>query len=154
MKRAVLSRPHQFRRPIINARANAQLRRGSFVTWFTFGVGVPAGLGALYLILRGPWQDEVIQRYVHQLAEQAVIVLFFCCLAALLAKVLASLKERYALAQKLVPSWDGKPIPTTEVGKLRQALNLLPGSVQNTCVGRHIAGHSQFRRQPQFRRGA
>ena len=102
------------------------------------------GIGAVYLILNGPWHNETIQRYVHQLAEQAVVVLFFCCLAALLAKVLASLKERYALSQKLVPAWDGKVIPPAEVAKLRQALSLLPGSVVNTCAGRRVANILNF----------
>jgi biopolymer transport protein ExbB/TolQ len=128
----------------MSARANTQMRRGSFVTWFTFAVGAPVGVGAVYLILHGPWQHEVVQRYVHQLAEQAVVVLFFCCLAALLAKALASLKERYALSQNLVPAWDGKPIPPAEVTKLQQALNLLAGSVVNTCAGRRVANILNF----------
>jgi biopolymer transport protein ExbB/TolQ len=128
----------------MSARANTEMRRGSFVTWFTFVVGAPAGVGALYLIINGPWQDETIKRYVHQLAEQAVVVLFFCCLAALVAKVLGSLKERYAQAQNIVPGWDGKPIPPADVTKLQQALNLLPGSVRNTCVGRRVANILNF----------
>lgn len=128
----------------MSARAKPQMRRGSFVTWFTFAVGIPAGLGALYLILQGPWQDLPIKRYVHQLAEQAVVVLFFCCLAALLAKVLAALKDRHALSQKLVPTWDGKAIPPAEVASLRQGLNLLPGSVQNSLAGRRVAAVLNF----------
>lgn len=128
----------------MSARANPQMHRSSFVTWFTFGVGAPAGFGAIYLILHGPWQNETIQRYLHQLAEQAVVVLFFCCLAALVAKLLVSLKERYALSQKLVPGWDGKAIPPAEVTKLQQALNLLPGGVKNTCAGRRVANILNF----------
>ncbi len=128
----------------MSVRANTQMHRSSFVTWFTFVVGAPAGIGALYLINYGPWQSPIIQRYVEHLAEQAVVVLFFCCLAALLAKLLMSLKERYAQAQKLVPGWDGKAIPPADVTKLQQALNLLPGSVKNTCVGRRVANILNF----------
>ncbi|HZZ82114.1 MAG TPA: MotA/TolQ/ExbB proton channel family protein [Gemmataceae bacterium] len=128
----------------MSAKSKSEMRRSSFVTWFTFGVGVPAGVGALYLINHGPWQSEVIQRYVQHLAEQAVVVLFFCCLAALLAKTLVALKERYALGQTLVPSYDGKPIPPSEVTKLQQALNLLSNSVRNTTVGRRVSGILNF----------
>jgi biopolymer transport protein ExbB/TolQ len=128
----------------MGAKSNTEMRRSSFVTWFTFMVGAPAGVGALYLINHGPWQSEVIQRYVQHLAEQAVVVLFFCCLAALLAKTLAAFRERYALGQKLVPSYDGKPIPTSDVTKLQQALNLLSNSVRNTAVGRRVANILNF----------
>jgi biopolymer transport protein ExbB/TolQ len=128
----------------MSARANTEMRQGSFVTWFTFAVGIPAGAGVLYLINYGPWQSPTIQRYVEHLAEQAVIVLFFCCLAALVAKLLLSFKERYAQAQKLVPGWDGKAIPPTDVTKLQQALYLLPAGVRNTCVGRRVANILKF----------
>ena len=128
----------------MSAQTKTELRRGSFVTWFTFAVGVPAGVGALYLINYGPWQSETVQRYVQHLAEQAVVVLFFCCLAALVAKTLASMKERYAQGQTLVPGYDGKPIPAGEVGKLQQSLHLLPNGVRNTYLGRRVANILNF----------
>src|ERR1041385_9227989 len=96
-------------------------RRGSFVTWFTFIVGAPLGVGALWLIERGPWQNEIIQRYTHHLAEQAVVVLFFCCLATFLAKMCGALKERYVHATKLLPKWDGKAIAAADVVQLQQS---------------------------------
>ena len=118
--------------------------RGSFTTWFTFLVGVPLGAGALYLVEKGPWQNELIQRYVHHLAEQAVVMLFFCCMAAFVAKLLASAKERYVHAQKLLPGWDGKPIPVSEVTQLQQSLNLVWDSVKSTYLGRRVANILNF----------
>src|SRR5437870_5307717 len=100
----------------------APRRQGSFASWFTFLVGVPAGIGVLYLIDHGPWQNELIQRYVHHIAEQAVVMIFCCCMAGLLSKLLASMKERYAQAQKLLPAWDGKPTAISEAAAMQQAL--------------------------------
>jgi biopolymer transport protein ExbB/TolQ len=118
--------------------------RGSFTTWFTFVIGAPLGIGALYLVEHGPWQNELIQRYVHHLAEQAVVILFFCCLSAFVAKLLASFKERYVHAQKLLPGWDGKPIPAGEVGQLQQSLNLVWDGVKSTYLGRRVANILNF----------
>src|SRR6516165_747905 len=106
------------------ARTLTQTRKGSFTTWFTFFVGVPAGIGVLYFIEHGPWQNPTIQRYVHHEAEQAVVVFFCCCMAALLAKLLAAMRERVAHAQQLLPGWDGKPVDAGEVTQLQQALTL------------------------------
>jgi biopolymer transport protein ExbB/TolQ len=127
-----------------SARSANSTRRGSFVSWFTFVVGVPAGIGVLFFIEHGPWQDPLIQRYVHHAAEQAVVVLFFCCAAAHLAKLLAAMKERYAQAQQLLPAWDGKPVPVSEIGKLQQALNLAGDGAKNTFIGRRIANILHF----------
>ena len=121
-----------------SARSTNETRRGSFVSWFTFVVGIPLGVGVLYLIERGPWQDSVIQRYVHHGAEQAVVVLFACCIAAFVAKAIMAMRERYVQAQQLLPGWDGKPIPVSEVTKLQQSLNLVGDSAKNTFIGRRI----------------
>jgi hypothetical protein len=115
---------------------------GSYATWITFVVGVPAGIGTLYLIDHGPWQDEVLQRYVHHPAEQAVVILFFCCLTSLLVKLLSSARERYAQAQQLLPTWDGKPIAVSEVTPLQQTVALADSG--NTTIGRRIANILNF----------
>lgn len=125
-----------------SARSLTETRRGSFVTYFTFGVGVPAGIALLYLIEHGPWQNATIQRYVHHEAEQAVVLFFCCCMAALCAKFLASLSERYAQAQQLLPSWDGKPVALSEVTPLQQSLSL--AGVANTYIGRRVANILNF----------
>jgi biopolymer transport protein ExbB/TolQ len=126
------------------ARSQKDMRRGSFVTWFTFAAGVPLGVGVLYLIEHGPWQNAIVQRYVHHEAEQAVVVFFCCCMAALLGKFLASLNERYTQSQQLLPSWDGKPIPAREVGQLQRSLSSAGGRVQSTWIGRRIANILNF----------
>jgi hypothetical protein len=127
-----------------SARPNFETQGGSFTTWFTFIVGVPLGGGALYLVEHGPWQNELIQRYVHHLAEQAVVILFFCCLSAFFAKLLTSMKERYVHGQKLLPGWDGKPMPPSEVTHLQQSLNLVWDSVKSTYLGRRVANILNF----------
>ena len=44
-----------------------------------------------------------------------IVVLFFCCLASLLAKLLVAMKERYVQANNPLPSWDGKAMPIGDV---------------------------------------
>lgn len=126
------------------ARKALEARRGSFVTWFTFLVGAPLGVGAIYLIQKGPWQYPDVQRYVAHLAEQAVVVLFGCLFAGLLAKFLTAIYERYMQSQKLLPDWDGKPIPIADVVKLQQTLNLTWDSARSTYLGRRIASILTF----------
>lgn len=127
-----------------SARAALETRRGSFVTWFTFIVGIPLGVGALHLVHNGPWQDALVQRYVKHEAEMAVVVLFFCCMAAFVGKLLAAMKERYVHAQKLLPDWDGNPSSAGEVTQLQQSLNLVWDSVKSTFLGRRIANILNF----------
>lgn len=126
------------------ARAGLESGRGSFVTWFTFGVGVPAGIATLYLIENGPWQNATLQRYVHHEAEQIVVVLFFCCLASLLGKFLMATKERLVHTQKILPTWDGKPIPAAEITQLQQSLHLVWDSAKNSVLARRIAAILNF----------
>ncbi len=127
-----------------SARTGLETRRSSFVTWFTFLIGTPVGIGTLYLIQFGPWQDPTVQRYVQHLAEQAVVVIFFCCFAALVAKFLGSIYERYMQGQDLLPSWDGKPMPASDVTKLQQKLNLVWDGAKSTYIGRRIANILSF----------
>jgi biopolymer transport protein ExbB/TolQ len=120
------------------------VQRGSFVTWFTFLAGIPMGMGILYFILEQPYADEVVKRYVHHPVEQAEVVLFCCAMAALLAKVLVSLKERYVQSQSLLPNWDGKPLPISDIGKLQQAIGLIQERIKSTFIGRRIVNILNF----------
>src|SRR5207249_103965 len=97
----------------------------------------------LYLIEHGPWQNETTQRYVHHEAEQAVVIFFCCCMAAFLGKLMGALAERLAQSQQLIPSWDGKPIPISEVSNLQQSLALAERS-HNTWIGRRIGNILNF----------
>lgn len=119
----------------MSERANNDNRQQSYVTWTAFVMGVPMGLGALYFIENGPWQNEIVQRYVAHLAEQVVVVLFFCCLGAFAAKLFGAMREQYAQSQSLLPEWSGKPIPIGQVKQLQQALEL-----QGTHAGRSLIG--------------
>jgi biopolymer transport protein ExbB/TolQ len=126
------------------ARSMSEMKaKGSFVNWFTFAAGVPVGLGAIVLV-SGPLGNETIKRYVQHEAEQAVVVLFCCCIAALFAKVLVCIKERYVQAQTILPSWDGKQVPVAEVAALQQSLNLVWDKVKNSYMGRRIANILNF----------
>jgi len=118
--------------------ARSARARGSSVNWFTFLVGVPLGVGVLYLIDHGPWQNERVQRYVHHEAEQAVVIFFCCCIATLVGKLLSAMREHYALGQSLLPSWDGTSIPLSDVIPLQQAMSLASDSVRDTFFGRRI----------------
>ena len=126
------------------ARATLETQRGSLLTWFALIAGAAAGVGALYLINHGPWQNETVQRYVMHHAEQVVVILFFCCLAALLAKFFGALKERYVHSQTLLPGWDGKPMPVSDVTKLQQSLHLVWNKVKSTYLGQRIANVLNF----------
>ncbi len=127
-----------------SARAALETRRSSFLLWFTFLVGAPLGVGVLYLIEHGPWQNPLIQRYVHHEAEQAVVVLFFCCLTAFVGKLLGAMRERVVHAQKVLPAWDGKPIDAGDVTQLQQSLNLVWDGVKSTWLGRRVANVLHF----------
>ncbi|MBI2808388.1 MAG: MotA/TolQ/ExbB proton channel family protein [Planctomycetes bacterium] len=127
-----------------STRTTIETGRSSFVSWFTFVVGVPLGVGALYLVEHGPWQNELVQRYVEHEVEKAEVVLFFCALAMLLAKLLMALRERYVHTQQLLPSWDGKAIPVSEISKLQQSLALVWDSVSGSYLGRRIANILNF----------
>lgn len=122
-----------------SARTAVETRRGSFVTWFAFLVGVPLGVGTLVLIERGPWQNATVQRYIQHETEQAIVVLFYCALAAFLGKLLMAMKERLAHTQTLLPTWDGKPVAVTEITQLQQSFALASESVKNTYLGRRVA---------------
>jgi biopolymer transport protein ExbB/TolQ len=52
------------------------------------------------------------------------------------------MKERYALAQQLLPSWDGTPIAIEDVTKLQQTLTL--AGVSSTYLGRRVANILNF----------
>ncbi len=123
----------------MSERTQKDQRQQSHTTWFALALGVPLGLGALYLIQNGPWQNEVIQRYVQHLAEQVIVVLFFCCIGAFAAKMIAALRERIAQSHQLLPEWNGKPIPVNQVSQLQQTLALQGEGASRSWIGRRIA---------------
>jgi biopolymer transport protein ExbB/TolQ len=125
-------------------RGNLDNPRSSFVSWFTFVVGAPLGVGTLYLIDHGPWQSAMVQRYTHHLAEQVIVVLFFCSAASLAAKLILTIKERYVQSHDLLPHWDGKPIPAGDVTKLQQSLQLAWDRAKGTYLGKRIANVLNF----------
>src|SRR5581483_1135346 len=127
------------------ARANKESRSGLLGIFGPFVLGVPLGLGLLWLCSpRGPLQNPELQRYTEHGAEQAAIVLFCCALSALGLKLLTYLKERAACGRGLLTPWDGTPVPASEAGALLKTLDARPRWWRRTAMGRRIEGILDF----------
>ncbi len=109
-----------------------------------FGLGVPLGVGLLYLIFRGPWQHPLAQRYVSHPVEWAEVVLFCCALGALTAKLWHHLRERRACRAAVLPEWDGHPVPVTEAPALLENLRKLPRRWRTTALVARAEGALGF----------
>lgn len=123
---------------------NASPRRGWFAGAATFVIGVPLGLGVLWAMLEGPWQESEWKRYVEHPVEMAEVLLFCCALTALAGKMLGCLRERWAFTHELLPAWNGRAVPVTQAKTLHEHLQGQPRGVQSTWLGRRIAGVLAF----------
>src|ERR1700757_2715283 len=124
--------------------SEAPKTRGSLATVAAFLFGLPAGLGLLWFIHHGPYLNPALLQYVAHPVEMTEVVMFCCAVGALLAKILATGKERRARGSDLLPAWDGQPVPVAEAGNLPQPLALLPRRTQNTYLGRRVASVLEF----------
>src|SRR5262245_8204708 len=125
-------------------RKHGSPRTRSFGGALTFALGVPLGLGVLWVILQGPGHDTELCRYVEHPVEQVEVLLFCCALTALVGKLLGGLRESRALRGQVLPPWSGETTPASQVAELRQHLNNLPGRVQSSLLGRRIGGVLDF----------
>ena len=123
---------------------NASPRTRSLAGALTFALGVPLGLGVLWVILQGPGHDTEWRRYVEHPVEQVEVLLFCCALTALVGKLLGGLRESRALRRQVLPPWSGETTPASQVAELRQHLNNLPRRVQSSWLGRRIGGVLDF----------
>jgi hypothetical protein len=126
--------------PAVVTQQNPGSERRSSPTRAAFMVGAPLAVGVLCLINFGPLDDKSpIRRYVEHPVECVEVVLFFCALAALGAKLLRSWTERAACRTDVMPPWEGKPGPVVEASTLLANLERLPGRLQDTYLVRRVA---------------
>jgi hypothetical protein len=118
--------------------------RGSFATVAAFLFGMPAGVGILFFLHHGPWRDYDFVEYVRHPVEMTEIVLFCCAVAAMLAKIAATMSERAARNAGLLPAWSGTPAPVAEARKLRDGLVGHSSLVRNSYLGRRVAAILDF----------
>src|SRR5262249_15824480 len=102
------------------------------------------GLGVLYALDVALPADAVARRYLQHPAERVEVVMFFCALAALGAKLWQQVRERLACRRGLLPAWDGKPVPVTHPPTLLADLQRLPRRVQTTLLGRRLLACLDF----------
>jgi hypothetical protein len=117
-------------------RVAKRARRSSILPALLFGVPMAAGiLGSFHF---GPLHATPVYEYVKHPVEGAEILLFCCALGALGWKLLHQWSERRACRYEVLPSWDGRPVPTGEATRLLAALNGLPAWFLSTCLGRRV----------------
>jgi hypothetical protein len=120
--------------------------RSSASLW-AFLLGVPLAVGILFTIEKGPLRDTELKRYVEHNVERVEVLLFCVALGALLAKVAAYLLgERAAARTELLPPWDGKCVPVSQAGPLRDGLRGLGRVLQRTYLVRRVAAALDFLR--------
>jgi biopolymer transport protein ExbB/TolQ len=117
---------------------------GSFSTAAAFVIGLPLGFGALWLMLYGPLHNEQTARYLHHPVECVEVIMFSCGLGALIAKMLASVRERLAFRADLVPTWDGKAVSPTVAGELLSEREDALRRWSGTLLGRRISAVLEF----------
>ncbi len=109
-----------------------------------FALGLPLAALVIYLVCWGPGKDTEMQRYLSHHVEKVEVIMFCCALAALTAKLWRSRREQAALAAKLLPAWDGTPMPVDEAPKLLAGLTRLPYRLQNSYLVCRVASVLDF----------
>ncbi len=112
------------------------------ITVFLFGI--PLGALAVGVLSSPLVNSETVHRYVSHPVEQAEIILFCCALTALVIKAMNYLRERSALDVRVVPRWDGKPMPAAEATKLRAMWERERESFRTTWFGKRIGAVLDF----------
>jgi biopolymer transport protein ExbB/TolQ len=118
----------------------------SYATLWAFLLGVPLAVGVLYAV-EGPLAFTGLAHYVQHEVEKVEVLLFCVAFGALLAKIIAYwLGERAALRAEPLPPWDGKCVPVSQAGPLRDGLRGLGRRLQRTYLFRRAAGVLDFLR--------
>ncbi|MFO0970052.1 MAG: MotA/TolQ/ExbB proton channel family protein [Gemmataceae bacterium] len=116
--------------------------RGSFATLAAFVVGVPLGLGALWLVHHGPFDPSIV-RYVEHPVECVEVILFCCALTALLLKLFSYLRERVVFRLALLPKAGERPQPASDAASLLNYLSMQRGW-RGSWLGRRIQAVLDF----------
>src|SRR5439155_13759177 len=109
-----------------------------------FLVGLPLAAAILGLIHLGPLKDSPYRRYFIHPVECVEVVLFCCALTALGGKLWRHGRERRACRAKLLPAWDGQPVPVSEATKLLEGMNAQPRRLRDTSVGQRVTAVLDF----------
>src|SRR5207249_3250442 len=87
-----------------------------------------------------------LRRYLSHPIECVEITLFCAALGALAAKLWGSFAERRACRARILPHWDGRPIPVAESARLLTDLGKLPRRWQGTQIVQRAAAVLDFLR--------
>ena len=109
-----------------NAPVSPGRRQQSPMTVFL--VGLPLAALILCLIHFGPLKESPYRRYFIHPVECVEVILFCCALTALGGKLWRYGRERSACRMKLLPAWDGQPMPVAEADKLLEDLGKSPAT--------------------------
>jgi biopolymer transport protein ExbB/TolQ len=125
----------------------AQPVRAATTTLWAFLLGVPLAVAILLAVEKGPLAGTELHRYLGHAVEKVEVLLFCLGLGALIAKVSAYyLGERAASRTELLPRWDGRCVPVSQAGALRDGLRGLGRRVQQTYLVRRVTGILEFLR--------
>lgn len=122
----------------------ASPKRRMGATAIAIVLGVPLAAGVLALVNYGPLHGGTLSRYLEHTAEQIEVIMCCIALSALGVKLFTLLPERAALAGQLLPAWNGKAVPVSEARALQAELEIQPGRLKNTYLGRRIAAVLEF----------
>jgi hypothetical protein len=109
-----------------------------------FILGLPLAAALLALLHFGPLRHTPAHRYVTHPIENVEIVVFCCALGVLASKAWGSRAQRQALAARILPTWDGQPLPPSKAPALLAEVSRLPASLRNTWVVRRTAAILDF----------
>jgi biopolymer transport protein ExbB/TolQ len=109
-------------------------------------IGLPLAGLALGLIHLGPLKDSPYRRYFIHPVECVEVVLFCCALTALGGKLWRYGRERSACRPKLLPMWDGQPVPVSEATNLLERIHALPRRLQDTYFVQRVSAVLDFLR--------
>ena len=109
-----------------------------------FLVGLPLAAAILGLIHLGPLKDSPYRRYFIHPVECVEVGLFCCALTALGGKLWRHGRERRACRAKLLPAWDGQPVPVSEATKLLEGMNAQPRRLRGTLIGQRVTAVLDF----------
>jgi biopolymer transport protein ExbB/TolQ len=89
--------------------------------------------------------DSLVLRYLaaHWVEYVETWMFIWACLA-LIAKTIDLSRQRLALKQRLLPSWNGTTVPVTEASMLLDQLARLPRWLQASLVGQRVRGALEF----------
>jgi biopolymer transport protein ExbB/TolQ len=93
-------------------------KSGASSTLAAFIVGLPAGIGLVWLLTVGPLRSDQSERYLHHPVEKVELIMFCAAMAALGAKWLGSLFQKAGLRAEILPAWDGKAVPVSHAAQL------------------------------------